>query len=174
MPVSYDLQPDWRVLLLAICLTGLSGLVFGLTPALHATRGNLAPALKDGGVTLLPKFRRITLGNLLMVAQISGSLTLLVILGLLSFGIQNTMGIQTGFNPKDLYLVSADPVRDGYSGPQAAAFLHKLLDRVKTSSPVTSASLTENVPVSLSNTSLKFSSLNPGTNGSPVLRDAVK
>src|ERR1041385_9347200 len=174
MPVSYDLQPDWRVLLLAICLTGLSGLVFGLTPALHATRGNLAPALKDGGVTLLPKFRRITLGNLLMVAQISGSLTLLVILGLLSFGIQNTMGIQTGFNPKDLYLVSSDPVRDGYSASQAAAFLHKLLDRVKTSSSVTSASLTENVPVSLSNTSLKFSSLNPGTNGSPVLRDAVK
>ena len=174
MPVSYDLQPDWRVLLLAAGLTGLSGLLFGLAPAIQATRGNLAPALKDGGVVMLPKFRRLTLRNLLMVAQVSGSLTLLVILGLLSFGIQNTMGIQEGFNPKDLYMVSVDPVRDGYSGPQAAAFLHKLLDRVKTLPTVTAASLTETVPVSLSNASLKFSTSNSGAENSLVSHDAVK
>jgi len=109
-----------------------------------------------------------------MVVQISGSLTLLVILGLLSFGIQNTMGMQAGFNPKDLYLVSVDPVRDGYSGQQTAVFLHKLLDRVKTSPSIASASLTESVPVSLSNASLRFSTPNSATNGSQVLHDAIK
>jgi putative ABC transport system permease protein len=74
---------------------------------------------------------------------------LLVILGLLSFGIQTTLGVQAGFDPKNLYLISLDPVRDGYSGPQAAAFLHKLLDRVKLLPSVTSGSLTETVPVSI-------------------------
>ncbi len=174
MPVSYDLRPDWRVLLLAVGLTGVTGLLFGLMPAIQATRGNLAPALKEGGAILLPQFRRLTLRNLLMVAQISGSLTLLVILGLLSFGIQNTMGIQEGFNPKDLYLISVDPVRDGYSGPQSAAFVHKLLDRVRALPSVAAASLTETVPVSLSNTSLKFSALNSRLKDSPVTHDAVK
>ena len=84
-----------------------------------------------------------------MVGQFAGSLTLLVILGLLSFGIQTTLGIQAGFNPKNLYLISLDPVRDGYSAPQAAAFLQKLLDRVKLLPSVTAASLTETVPVSI-------------------------
>ena len=92
-----------------------------------------------------------------MVAQVAGSLTLLVILGLLSLGIQTTLGIQEGFNPQGLYLISLDPIRDGYSGQEAAAFLHKLLDRVKTLPSVTSASLTETIPVAVGNTALRFS-----------------
>jgi predicted permease len=174
MPVSYDLQPDWRVLLLTLGLTTLAGFGFGLAPALQATRGNLAPALKDGGTVLLPRFRRLTLRNLLMVTQLAGSLTLLVVLGLLSLGIQTTLGIQEGFNPKDLYLVSLDPIRDGYSGEQAASFLHKLLDRVKTLPSVTSASLTETVPVTIGNTALRFSEPNSSAKNSQVLHDAVK
>jgi predicted permease len=157
MPVTYDLRPDWRVFLLTLGLTGVAGLGLGLAPAFQATRGNLTPALKDGGAVLFPRFRRLTLRNLLMVAQVAGSLTLLVILGLLSLGIQTTLGIQEGFNPQGLYLISLDPIRDGYSGQEAAAFLHKLLDRVKTLPSVTSASLTETIPVAVGNTALRFS-----------------
>ena len=147
--MTYDFQPDARVLLLTIVLTGLTGLIFGLVPALQATRTDLAPALKEGGNVRLPGRHRLSLRNVLMVGQFAGSLTLLVILGLLSLGIQTTMGIQAGFNPKNLYLISLDPVRDGYSAAQATAFLQKLLDRVKLLPSVTSASLTETVPVSI-------------------------
>ena len=174
MPVSYDLRPDWRVLLLAMVVTGFAGLGFGLVPALQATRRNLTPALKEGGIFLLPRIRRFSLRNVLMVAQFAGSLTLLVILGLLSLGIQTTLGIQEGFNPKGLYLVSLDPIRDGYSGEQTAAFLHKLLERVKALPSVTSASLTETVPVSLGSTAVQFSSPDAEDKGSKVLRDALK
>ena len=148
IPVAYDFQPDAQVLLLTIILTGLTGLAFGLVPALQATR-DLAPALKDGGAVHLPGRRGWSLRNLLMVGQFAGSLTLLVILGMLSLGIQTTLGIQAGFNPKNLYLISLDPLRDGYSAGQTAAFLQKLLDRVKLLPSVTSASLTETVPVSI-------------------------
>jgi putative ABC transport system permease protein len=174
IPVSYDLRPDWRVLLLTLAITAVAGFGFGLLPAIPVTKENLVPALKEGGTVLLPRFRRLTLRNVLMVAQVAGSLTLLVILGLLSLGIQTTLGIQAGFNPRGLYLVSLDPVRDGYSGDQAAAFLHKLLERVKILPAVSSATLTETIPVSLGITGLRFSEPSSGTDHSQALHDALK
>ena len=149
IPVSYGFQPDARALTMTIALAGLTGLLFGLIPALQSTRADLASAIKEGGNVRLPGRHRFSLRNVLMVGQFAGSLTLLVILGLLSMGIQTTLGIQAGFNPKNLYLISLDPVRDGYSAAQAAAYLQKLLDRVKLLPSVTSASLTESVPVSI-------------------------
>ena len=137
IPVAYDFQPDGHVLLLTIALTAVTGLLFGLVPALQATK------------MVVPGRHRRGLRNALMVAQFAGSLTLLVILGLLSLGIQTTLGMQQGFNPTHLYLVSLDPVRDGYPPAQAADFLQKLLDRVKLLPSITSASLTETVPVSI-------------------------
>ena len=174
MPVRYDLRPDWRVLLLTLCLTTLAGFGFGLVPALRAASGNLVPALKESGMVLLPRMRRLSLRNILMVAQLAGSLTLLVILGLLSLGIQTTLGIQAGFQPRGLYLVSVDPVRDGYSGTEASTFLHKLLERVKTLPAVTSASLTETVPVSLGTRGVRFWAPGSATVDSRVLHDALK
>jgi len=148
IPVSFDLQPDWRVLLFTTILTGSAGLAFGLVPALQATGTDLAPALKEGGNVRFGR-RRHSLRNILMVSQFAGSLTLLVILGMLALGIQTTLGIQAGFNPRNLCLMSLDPIRDGHSAEQTTAFLQELLDRVKTLTPVKSASLTETVPVSL-------------------------
>ena len=65
-------------------------------------------------------------------------------------------------------------MRDGYSGQEAAAFLHKLLDRVKTLPSVTSASLTETIPVAVGNTALRFSEPTSSAQDSPVLHDASK
>jgi putative ABC transport system permease protein len=79
----------------------------------------------------------------------AGSLTLLLLTGYLGLGIQTTMGIQQGFDPRNLYLISLDPVRDGYSGAQATAFFEKLLDRVKRLPAVTAATLTDTVPVAM-------------------------
>ena len=147
-PVHFDIHPDARVLLLAIGLTALAGLVFGLAPALSATRTDLAPALNEGGNVQLSR-ARFGLRKILMVAQFAGSLTLLVIVGTLSLGIQTSMGMQTGFRPHNLYLLSLDPVRDGYSADQTRTFLDKLLDRVTTLRSASAACLTATVPVSL-------------------------
>jgi len=168
LPISFDLHPDVRVLWLTIALTAGTGLAFGLAPALEATRTDLTPALKEGGDTGPRRRRRLSKRNVLMVSQIGASLTLLVILGLLSIGIQSTLGIQAGFNAKGLYLVSLDPVRDGYSGAQAAAFFGKLLDRVKTLPAVTAASLTETVPVSLPGAGVRISVPGAGTTLSAI------
>jgi predicted permease len=174
IPVSYDLRPDWRVLLLTLAISAVAGLGFGLIPAIRVSKENLVPALKEAGTVLVPRFRRLTMRNVLIVSQVAGSLTLLVILGLLSLGIQTRLGIQAGFNPRGLYLVSLDPVRDGYSGDQAAAFLHKVLERVKTIPAVSSATLTETIPVSLGITGLRFSEPISGPDNSQAVHDALK
>ena len=158
MPVEFDFRPgrpcapaDSRTL--GLC----TGLVFGLAPALQATSTDLTQALKEGGNLFLGTHRLFSLRNILIVTQVAVSLTLLVVLGLLSMGIQGTLGIQSGFNSRNLYAMALDPVRDGYSGPRAADFMEKLLDRVRTSPSVTSATLTEPVPVSMPGTGVTVS-----------------
>jgi predicted permease len=163
MPVSFDLNPDWHALLFALTVTGLAGLAFGLAPALQATRTDLTPALKEGGNIQLRRHRRLSLRNGLMLCQMAGSLTLLLLTGFLGLGIQTTMGIQQGFDSRNLYLISLDPVRDGYSGAQAAAFFQKLLDRVKRLPSVVAATLTDTVPVAMDgNTGATFSDTHAG------------
>jgi len=149
IPVSFDFQPDWRVLILTIALTITTGLAFGLAPALHAVRSNVAPALKDSGAAPLHRFRALSVRNVLMVSQFAGSLTLLVILGVLAVGIQTTIGIEQGFKPDSLYLASVDVSRDGYTGEQSLTFYSDLLSRIQRQPSVEAASLTESVPVSL-------------------------
>ena len=149
MPISFDLNADWRALLFALAVTGLAGLAAGVLPAWQSTRRDVSPALKEGANIQLHKVRGLSLRNGLMLCQMAGSLTLLLLTGFLGLGIQTTMGVQQGFDAKYLYLVSLDPVRDGYSGAQAAAFLEKVLDRVKHLPSVSAATLTDTVPVSV-------------------------
>lgn len=163
IPVTYDLTVDWRAFVFTLLVTVLTGLLFGLAPALEATRVGLTPALKEGGNIPLRRHGRLTFRNALLVSQLAGSLMLLLILGLLSLGIQTTMGIAEGFDPKNLYLISIDPVRDGYSAERAATFVQQLLERVQRLPSVTSATLTESVPVLIDgNAGVTFST--SGTN----------
>src|SRR5215472_1020595 len=164
IPVQYDfMAPDLRVLLLTIAISLATGVAFGLAPALQATRSALTPALKEGGNIQLRRYRRLSLRNVLMVSQVAGSLTLLVILGFLSIGIQSTLGVQAGFNPANLYLISLDPTRDGYTPERSVAFLPKLLDRVQALPSVSAASLTVSVPVAMGIDQVTFTT--PGASG---------
>ncbi|HVN03350.1 MAG TPA: ABC transporter permease [Bryobacteraceae bacterium] len=149
IPVSYDLNPDWGALLFTGGLTLITGIAFGLLPALQATRPNLVPALKEGGHIQFRKFRRLSLRNALVLCQMAASLSLLLLTGYMGLGIQSTLGVQEGFNPRNMYLISLDPVRDGYSPERAAAFFGKLLDRVQKLPSVVAACLTDTVPVAM-------------------------
>jgi predicted permease len=149
IPISFDLTPDWGALLFTLALTLVTGIAFGLAPALQATRTDLTPALKEGGIVRLRKDRRFSLRNALVLCQMAASLTLLLLTGYMGLGIQSTLGIQEGFNPRNLYLISLDPVRDGYSPERAVNFFQKLLDRLKQLPSVADACLTDTVPVAI-------------------------
>jgi predicted permease len=150
IPVQYDFfQPDSTVLLFTIALSAVTTLAFGLAPALHATRTEITPALKEGGNILVRRYRWLSLRNILMVAQMAGSLTVLVIVAYMSIGIQSKLSVQTGFDASNLYLVSLDPTRDGYTPERSAAFFPQLLERVQRLPAVRSASLTATIPVEM-------------------------
>lgn len=149
MPLAMHLEPDGRVLLFTLALAVFTGFAFGLAPALQATRTDLTPALKEGGNVRLRRYRRLSLRNVLVVSQVAGSLMLLLITGFLVIGHQRMTGLDVGFDPRRLYLLSLDPVRDGYSGSRAADFFQKVLDRVRKLPSVTSASLADSVPMTM-------------------------
>ncbi|HKW99075.1 MAG TPA: ABC transporter permease [Bryobacteraceae bacterium] len=164
IPVAFELNPDWRALLFTLAVTIFTGLGFGLAPAIQATRTDLTPALKEGGNIRLPKFRRFSLRNALVLCQMAASLALLLLTGYMGLGIQSSLGVQQGFNPKNLYLISLDPVRDGYSTERATAFFEKFLDRVKLLPSVTAACLTDTLPVAMDgNAGVRFATSENGS-----------
>jgi putative ABC transport system permease protein len=147
MPVQFNVEVDWRVLVFSIGLTALTGLAIGLLPALQATRAELVPALKEGGNLQMRRRRGFSARNLLVVSQMAGSLTLLLVTGYIVFGMERTMLGATGFDASNIQLISVDPVRDGYSASQAEEFYLKLLDRVKTLPGIVCATWTEAIPM---------------------------
>ena len=166
MPITFNVEPDGRVLLFALALTLSTGLACGIAPALRATRTDLTPSLKEGGPAPLRRYRLLSPRNLLVSSQIAASLTLLLLTVYLVLGYQRTYGVRVGFSPGNLYLVSLDPLRDGYSAGQAKAFLTEFLDRLKGLSSSAAVSIVRTTPMSYSGDgSVTFSAIaaNAGT-----------
>ena len=175
IPVAFDLRPDWRAMLFTVALTVVTGLAFGLVPALQATRPSLVPALKEGGNIQLRKYRRLSLRNALVLCQMAASLTLLLLTGYMGLGIQSTLGVQEGFDPRNMYLISLDPVRDGYTAERAAAFFEKLLERVQRLPSVAAACLTDTLPVAIDGSpDVTFSNPGDGAAGTHELHWAPR
>jgi predicted permease len=147
MPVQFNVEVDWRVLVFTMGLTALTGLAIGLLPAIQATRPELVPALKEGGNLQVRRRRAFSARNLLVVSQMAGSLTLLLVIGYIVFGMERTMLGAAGFDARNVQLISVDPIRDGYSAARAKEFYSKLLDHVKTLPGVLSATWTEAIPM---------------------------
>jgi predicted permease len=139
---------DWRAAVFAFSVALLCGIGFSLAPALQATRADVTPALKEGSALQLPGYRRLGLRNLLMVAQVAGSLMLLLITGFLVIGISKASNIQTTFDPHAMYLLSIDPVHDGYTPEKAQALFEQLPGRLKSAGPVHSVALAAQAPFS--------------------------
>ena len=148
-PIRFDFSPDARVLAFTFALTAFTALAFGLAPAVRATGASLTSGLKEEGHVSIRRFRRLSLRNLLVVSQVAGSLTLLLITGFLVIGHRKLVGGAPGFDSRNLYLVSIDPVRDGLSGAQAAVYFPKLLDRIQARPFVVSASLGSHTPMEM-------------------------
>jgi predicted permease len=147
MPVRFNVEVDWRVFVFTIGLTALTGIAIGLLPAIQATSPELVPALKEGANFQLRKRRAFSARNLLVISQMAGSLTLLLVTGYIVLGMKDMMSGATGFNKQDIQLISVDPIRDGYSALHAEEFYPKLLDRVKALPGIVSAAWTEAVPM---------------------------
>ncbi len=149
VPEEYSFTPDWHAAVFVFALAIVCGIGFSLAPALQATKADVTPALKEGSKLRLPGYRRLGLRNLLMVIQVAGSLMLLLITGFLVIGISRESSIQTKFDSNTMYLLSIDPVRDGYTPEKAQALFEKLPERLRTMPAVRSVALAAQAPFSI-------------------------
>ncbi len=150
MPVIFgftqiELQMDWRVLAFTLGLSLLTGVGLGLLPALQATRPDLIPALKNEST--LGGYRKSRLQNLLVIAQMSLSLVLLLCAGLVLRGLQRAQQIDPGFNPEQAVEVSFDLDVQKYNRERGSEFQRQVLERVRSLPGLQSAALTAHPPL---------------------------
>ena len=128
--ISLSPRLDLRVLAFTFGLSFLTGIVFGLVPALRATRLDLTPALKDSGRSSSFASRSL-LSKSLVVAQVSLSLLLLIGAGLLVRTLINLQRVETGFNERNLLLFSVDPSLLGYKDDRLRALYLQMFEHIE-------------------------------------------
>ena len=126
---------NWNVLIVTVALSFLCGLLFGLAPALRATRPALMPNLRDRSVgesraRLLAALPRVTLTQALVVGQIAVSLLLLVAAGLFVRTLANLHSISLGFNRDRVLLFNVNAPQAGYPESRVANFYVDLRQRL--------------------------------------------
>ena len=141
MRIALDISPDWRVLTYSFALALLSGLAFGLFPALRATRHDLIGVIKAEGVTATGRSPRSGLGGALVIGQVSVCFVLLVPAGLLLRSVQLNLGMDPGYEAKNLLSVGYSLELSGYDAERAKLFQQQLMTRLAALPGVKSVSL---------------------------------
>jgi predicted permease len=136
---TFDLSPDGRVLLFALMASGLTGVMFGLVPALRLSRLDLATAMKDQAGSMAGG-SRTRMNHALVVGQIALSVVLLAGAGLFVRTLRNLHGLDLGFQRDHLVLFDLDFPRN-YDANQRADVNARILQLIATLTGVRSASL---------------------------------
>ncbi len=139
-PLTISTTPDWRILLFTFGVSMLTGVIFGLVPALQATRPQLAGTLKDqmgsiaGGTSVL-------LRKALVAAQVTLSLLLLIGAGLFVRSLKNLKDLDPGFSTKNLVEFGVNPTLNGYKPERSLDFYRQLRDNLNAMPGVESSAL---------------------------------
>jgi macrolide transport system ATP-binding/permease protein len=170
---------DTRALWFTLAVSLLSGVVFGLAPAWHASNPELVPILKgDVNTGQRGKRRRLTLRNSLVVAQVAMSLVVLVCGGLFIKSFRNAQQMDPGFTSKGILLVSLNPQLVGYDEEQTKNFFRQIVDRAAALPGVQGASVAGLIPLGDSSNSngpilKEGETLAPGSPGRSILNNVV-
>jgi len=139
---------DWRVLGFTLAATLLTGLLFGIAPALRSMRVDLTPALKDSVGGLGGRQGRFRLGNILVVAQVALTVVVMVGAGLVVHTLQNLRSLDPGFATDNLLTFDVDATLTGYQGERMAAFYRDLRERFAAIPGVTAVSYSSSILLS--------------------------
>lgn len=152
LPVSLALQADSTVALFAFGLSIFATLLFGLLPALRASRPDMIDALKDDGGGALGQ-RKSWLRNSLVVAQVSLSLTLLIAAGLLLKSLSRAQNADPGFDPRNVLVAGVDFLPNGYDAARGRIALGQMTEKIAALPGVAAVSTIRRVPLGIGGTS---------------------
>src|SRR5689334_10927793 len=126
--LDIDLKPNVTVFLYMFALSLVTGVVFGLAPAIQSTKPDLTAALRSGNRRRVSRPR---LRNLLVVGQVAVSLVLLIGAGLLVRTLQRAQSSDVGFDSKNLWVLSMDVSALGYDDARVTTIRAQLAERLK-------------------------------------------
>ena len=140
-PVALDVGLDSRVLLFTVVLSLVTGIAFGLAPALSASRTDVISTLRDDSENLSLGRRWLGLKNALVVFQVAVSVLLLVGAGLFIRSLTNAEGAEPGFSVVDVAFLETNAMQAGYGFEEGQVLYRTLLDRVRSTPGVVSAAI---------------------------------
>ena len=151
IPIDPNLQLNGEVLLFTLAISLVTGILFGLVPALQATKPSLVPALNGeapaGG-------SRARMSRPLVVAQMALSLILLVCSGLFVRNLRLATTIDKGFSSDNLLLAAVDPGMNGYNRARVDDFYRRLLERLTDMPSVRNVAFADEVILGLGNSDM--------------------
>jgi predicted permease len=148
IPLSLTVTADRTVLLATLVISALTGVIFGILPALRSSGVAPAAVLKEETGSASGTLRKARLASSLVVAQISLSLLLLVCAGLFIRSFRSAQQIDPGFNPHNVLIASYDLFTAGYSDSTGAEFDRQLVSKLESLPGVQSAALSDREPLS--------------------------
>ncbi len=148
LPVVLDFHPDYRVLIVALTVTLATGLVFGLLPALQASRTDLAAVMRPGsGLFQVGRWR---LRGVMVAAQVAGTAFLLVVAGLFVRALGRAGDVNVGFNPAGVHVMAMELRVTNYADDGLIAFADRLQQRMAAIPGVQSVAATDFLPLDMS------------------------
>jgi predicted permease len=138
-PVGTSAPVDWRILAFTAVVTVLTGIVFGIAPALRTTRLDVGGALKENNRTVAGS--NTMLSRVLLVTQVAISIVLLVGAGLFLHTLNNLRSVDLGFDPQNLVFVRVDINGASLEDEQKFQFLQEGMRRLQTVSGVRAATV---------------------------------
>jgi putative ABC transport system permease protein len=153
VPRLNEVRIDWVVLAFALLISILTGLMFGLAPALHSAKGALSSAIREGGRGSGYSTKTGRLRDVLIVSELAFAVILMVGAGLLLRTLRDLLQENPGFNPTQVVTANIQLPNPNESGadpyldvPHKAAFDRELLRRMKAIPGVELAAITSALP----------------------------
>ncbi|HJX01104.1 MAG TPA: ABC transporter permease [Terriglobales bacterium] len=144
---NMELSLDSYVLLFSLAISIATGVIFGLMPALQASRPNLVTELKERAGSETFSGRRFSARSAFVVLQFALSLVALIGAGLFLVSLRNAQKIDPGFDTHNLGMLSFDFGALNYDAPRQREFQRRALEAVQTVPSITSLTLSTNVPL---------------------------
>jgi predicted permease len=145
-PISLIVRADRTVLLATMVISVLTGVIFGILPALRSSGVAPVAVLKEDTGSASGGQRKARLASGLVVAQVSLSLLLLICAGLFIRSFMNAQQINLGFNPHNVLIASYDLFTAGYSDEKGAEFDRQLVAKLESLPGMQSVALSSRVP----------------------------
>lgn len=167
MRVAVDLHLDWRVVIYTIAFSTVTGILFGLAPALQSSKTDLATVLKDDSSLFTGFYRKSRTRMALVVVQVAFSLLLLVGAGLVLRSLEKIRPSRLGFSTESMIvgIVRLDEAK--YDRLKTQEFYRQLSERLAALPGVQSASLVDEMPVTFlggRRSSIEIEGYQPGAN----------